>query len=106
MPDRPDLNALEDALLSHPRLRMQTRTFSLPAGTSVIRQGQACADIFVLRAGLVAGSAALVPVSTVVDARPSAAAVTPVANPFTLGVASGDPAPDASRNATRPSRMT
>ncbi len=48
----------------------------------------------VLRAGLVAGTAALVPVSTVIDARPSAAAVIPASNPFTLGVASGDPAPD------------
>lgn len=53
MPDHPDLDALEDALVGHPRLRMQTRTFSLPAGTPVIRQGQACTDIFVLRAGLV-----------------------------------------------------
>ncbi|PRY53999.1 alkaline phosphatase D [Knoellia remsis] len=55
-----------------------------------------------LRAGLVAGSAALVPgavlldqrPSAALDQRPSAAAVIPASNPFTLGVASGDPAPD------------
>ena len=48
----------------------------------------------VLRGGLATGSIALAGAAVVVDSRPSAAAVVPAANPFTLGVASGDPAPD------------
>ena len=47
-----------------------------------------------LKAGLVTSTAALVPAAVILDARPSAAAVIPQANPFTLGVASGDPSPD------------
>jgi alkaline phosphatase D len=48
----------------------------------------------VLRSGLATGTIALAGAGVVVDSRPSAAAVVPAANPFTLGVASGDPAPD------------
>lgn len=47
-----------------------------------------------LRAGALVGSAALVPGAVLLDQRPSAAAVTPRTDPFTLGVASGDPEPD------------
>ncbi|MFW5472993.1 alkaline phosphatase D family protein [Knoellia sp. CPCC 206450] len=54
-----------------------------------------------LRAGLAVGSAALVTGAAGVasgapraDARPTAAAVIPRSDPFTLGVASGDPEPD------------
>lgn len=48
----------------------------------------------VLRAGAVAAVGAVASPSVVADARPSAAAVIPRTDPFTLGVASGDPAPD------------
>ena len=48
-----------------------------------------------LRAGLVVGSAALVTgAGARADARPTAAAVIPRTDPFTLGVASGDPEPE------------
>ncbi|EAQ00942.1 PhoD [Janibacter sp. HTCC2649] len=47
-----------------------------------------------LRTGLAVGSAALVPGAILLDQRPSAAAVIPRSDPFTLGVASGDPEPD------------
>ena len=47
-----------------------------------------------LRTGLATGTLALAGAGVVVDSRPSAAAVVPIANPFTLGVASGDPTPD------------
>lgn len=54
-----------------------------------------------LRTGLVVGSAALVTgaanaagAAPRADARPTAAAVIPRSDPFTLGVASGDPEPD------------
>ncbi|GGB78293.1 alkaline phosphatase [Knoellia flava TL1] len=53
-----------------------------------------------LRTGLAVGSAALVTGATAAgaapraDARPTAAAVIPRSDPFTLGVASGDPEPD------------
>jgi alkaline phosphatase D len=49
------------------------------------------------RRTLLRGSAAVtafLPASVLVDARPSAAAPPPRTNPFTLGVASGEPAPD------------
>ncbi|WP_083707087.1 alkaline phosphatase D family protein [Intrasporangium flavum] len=48
----------------------------------------------VLRTGLATGAVALAGGSVLLDSRPSAAAPTPTADPFTLGVASGDPAPD------------
>lgn len=47
-----------------------------------------------LRTGLAVGSAVLVPGAVLLDQRPSAAAVIPRSDPFTLGVASGDPEPD------------
>ncbi|MBW8732433.1 MAG: alkaline phosphatase D family protein [Terrabacter sp.] len=47
-----------------------------------------------LRGGLATGTVALAGAGVVLDSRPSAAAVIPAANPFTLGVASGDPEPD------------
>ena len=47
-----------------------------------------------LKAGLVTSTAALVPAAVILDARPSAAAVIPRTDPFTLGLASGDPSPD------------
>ena len=47
-----------------------------------------------LKAGLVTTTAALAPAAVILDARPSAAAVLPKTDPFTLGVASGDPSPD------------
>ncbi len=46
-----------------------------------------------LRTGLVTGTAALL-ATRPLDTRASAAAVPPTTNPFTLGVASGDPLPD------------
>ena len=46
-----------------------------------------------MRTGLVTGGAASVAAATV-DTRPSAAATLPRSNPFTLGVASGDPWPN------------
>ena len=48
----------------------------------------------VLRGGLATGTLALAGAGVLVDSRPSAAAVVPAANPFMLGVASGDPGPD------------
>ena len=48
----------------------------------------------VLRGGLATGAVALAGTSVVVGSRSSAAAVIPSTDPFTLGVASGDPAPD------------
>src|SRR3954464_15942146 len=47
-----------------------------------------------LRTGLATGTLALAGASVVIDSRPSAPAVVPAADPFPLGVASGDPAPD------------
>jgi alkaline phosphatase D len=49
-----------------------------------------------LKGGLVAAGATFLPGMTgpPLDLRPTAAAETPRANPFTLGVASGDPSPD------------
>src|SRR6476661_4096694 len=47
-----------------------------------------------LRGGLATGTVALAGAGLVVDSRPSAAAGIPAADPFTLGVASGDPEPD------------
>ncbi len=46
-----------------------------------------------MRAGLLTGTAAVIG-SRQLDTRASAAAVPPSTNPFTLGVASGDPVPD------------
>lgn len=51
--DRLDFSALEALLLRHERLRSHVRERTLRAGEHVIRQGEACSDIFVLRAGLV-----------------------------------------------------
>ena len=48
----------------------------------------------VLRGGLATGAVALAGSSIVVGSRSSAAAVIPATDPFTRGVASGDPAPD------------
>ncbi|GAA2736344.1 alkaline phosphatase PhoD [Pedococcus aerophilus] len=48
----------------------------------------------VIKAGLFTGAVALTPAAVVLDSRPSAAAVPPRTDPFTLGVASGDPWPD------------
>ncbi|MBM6406074.1 alkaline phosphatase D family protein [Phycicoccus sp. CSK15P-2] len=48
----------------------------------------------IIRAGAVVAAGTATATHAVVDSRPSAAAVTPRTDPFTLGVASGDPAPD------------
>lgn len=40
-------------LFDHPRLRAQLRHGRLPAGHHVLRQGDACGDVFILRRGLV-----------------------------------------------------
>lgn len=48
-----------------------------------------------LRAGAATGALATAAALPVLDARPSAAAPVPRRNPFTLGVASGDPLPDS-----------
>ena len=49
-----------------------------------------------LKGGLVAAGVSFLPGMTgpPLDLRPTAAAAVPIANPFTLGVASGDPSPD------------
>ncbi|GAB3998429.1 alkaline phosphatase D family protein [Nocardioides marmoraquaticus] len=49
----------------------------------------------VLRAGAATGALATATALPLLDARPSAAAPTPRRDPFTLGVASGDPFPDS-----------
>lgn len=51
--DRLDFSALEALLLKHDRLRSHVKERTLRAGEHVIRQGDVCSDIFVLRAGLV-----------------------------------------------------
>lgn len=51
--DQLDFSALEGLLLQHERLRAHVRMQTLRAGDHVIKQGDACSDIFVLRAGLV-----------------------------------------------------
>ena len=48
----------------------------------------------ILSAALITGSAALVGNATLLDARATAATPKIAVDPFTLGVASGDPAPD------------
>ena len=51
--DQLDFSALEGLLLRHERLRAHVRMQTLRAGDHVIKQGDVCSDIFVLRAGLV-----------------------------------------------------
>lgn len=48
-----DFSALEGLLLRHERLRAHVRGQELRAGDHVIRQGDVCSDIFILRSGLV-----------------------------------------------------
>ncbi|WP_248582453.1 alkaline phosphatase D family protein [Nocardioides sp. InS609-2] len=48
----------------------------------------------IIKTGIMTSGVALVGAGTILDQRPSAAASTPRTNPFTLGVASGDPLPD------------
>ncbi|HET6395567.1 MAG TPA: Crp/Fnr family transcriptional regulator [Pseudoxanthomonas sp.] len=51
--ERPDPRELAAWLCAHPRLRPQVRELEVRAGKHVIRQGEACTDVFVLRSGLV-----------------------------------------------------
>ena len=51
--DQLDFSALDALLLRHERLRAHVRMQTLRAGDHVIKQGDVCSDIFVLRAGLV-----------------------------------------------------
>lgn len=51
--DHLDFSALEAQLLKHERLRPHIRPLTFQAGEHVIRQGDACSDIFILRSGLV-----------------------------------------------------
>ena len=48
----------------------------------------------IIKTGVMTGGVALVGGGTLLDQRPSAAARSPRVDPFTLGVASGDPSPD------------
>ncbi len=48
----------------------------------------------IIKTGIMTSGVALVGAGTLLDQRPSAAARIPKADPFTLGVASGDPLPD------------
>ncbi|MHA6792772.1 hypothetical protein ACVGVM_04510 [Pseudonocardia bannensis] len=57
----------------------------------------------VLRAGLIATAAVAAPAAMLTGSS-AAAAGAPRANPFTLGVASGEPAPDGMVLWTRPRR--
>lgn len=57
-------------------------THSQPSRRTLLRTGALTGGVLALGAG------------AVIDSRPSAASVLPASDPFTLGVASGDPAPD------------